>query len=166
MRRVVTMMTTGATMIQPNCQSAPSTRRKVPVRLTGTVFRVGASVSAMLLAWGAGGGSGLLRELVVGVQHLGLGPRLSLLDRHLVVDDLLDHVRERVLRVRDVSQPCLRGGRPFTDTPNFGDLPHLGELARLPEVALGVVAIDRNEAALHGLRDLQDVFRLNEVLER
>src|SRR5438552_13747057 len=131
MSRVVTMMTTGATMSHPSCHSVPSTRRKVSVRRAGTVFSVGASVSAMVLAWGAGGGSGLLRELVVGVQHLGLGPRLGILDRHLVVDDLLDHIRQRVLRVRDVRQPRLRGGRPFADTPNFGDLPHLGELARL-----------------------------------
>src|SRR5438132_9041546 len=127
MSRVVTMMTTGATMSHPSCHSVPRTRRKVSVRRTGTVFSVGASVSAMLLVWGAGGGSGFLRELVVGVHHLGLGPRLGVLDRHLVVDDLLNHVRHRVLRVRDVRHPWLRRGRPFADTPNFGDLAHLGE---------------------------------------
>src|SRR5437762_3424578 len=35
----------------------------------------------------------LLHELVVGVYHLALGPHLGLVDRHVVVDDLLDHVR-------------------------------------------------------------------------
>src|SRR5438445_7930631 len=107
MSRVLTMMTTGATISHPSCHSDPSTRRKVSVRLTGTVFKEGASVSAMVLARGASGGSGLLRELVVGVHHLGLRPCLGILDRHLVVDDLLDHVGQRVLRVRDVRDPWL-----------------------------------------------------------
>src|SRR6266852_8267680 len=129
MSSVLTMMTTGATISQPSCHSAPRTRRKVPVPRMGPPFSVGASVLATVVE----PDSGLLGELVVGVHHLGLGPCLGVLDRHLVVDDLLDHVRQRVLRVRDVGHPCLWGGRPFADTPYFGDLAHLGELARLPE---------------------------------
>src|SRR6266849_6367130 len=145
MSSVDTMMTTGATISQPSCHSAPSTRRKAPVRLTGTVFRVGASVSATVPA----PNSGLLGELGVRVHHFRLGPGLSVLDRHLVVDDLLNHVRERVLCVGDVEQPCLRRGGVLTDAPNLGDLLHLGELARLPEVAFGVIAEDRDETPLH-----------------
>src|SRR6266487_6054068 len=122
MSRVVTMMTTGATISQPSCHSGPSTRRRPPGRLTGTDFSVGASVSATMLACGAGAGSGFLRQLGVRVHHLRLGPRLSVLDRHLVVDDLLHHVRKGVLGVLDIEQPCLRRGRTLADAPNFGDL--------------------------------------------
>src|SRR6266849_4517945 len=145
MSSVETMMTTGATISQPSCHSVPSTRRKVPVRLTGTVFRVGASVSATMV----GSASGLLGQLGVRVHHLRLSPRLSVFDRHLVVDDLLDHVRECVLCVGDVEQPRLRRGGVLTDAPNLGDLLHLSELARLPEVAFGVIAEDRDETPLH-----------------
>src|SRR3979490_2051575 len=100
MSRVLTMMTTGATISQPSCHSAPRTRRNVPVRRVGSVFSLGASVSATGV--GPSSSLSLLGQFVVRVHHLRLGPRLRVLDRHLVVDDLLDHVRQRVLGVLNV----------------------------------------------------------------
>src|SRR5436189_296371 len=58
------------------------------------------------------------------------------------------------------------GMPPVPAAAVLGDLPHLGELAGLPEVALGVIAIDRHEAALDRLPHRLQVRRIEERLER
>src|SRR5260221_3418646 len=123
MTGVLTMMTTGATISQPSCHSEPRTRRKEPPRRAGSVSSLGARVSATGV--GPGSSLSLLGQFVVRVHHLPLGPRLGVLGGHLVVDDLLDHVRQGVLGVLNVEQPRLRRCWPFANAADFGDLLHL-----------------------------------------